>query len=378
MNSARATQVAIIGGGVIGCSIAYHLARLGLTDVVVFERKRVASGATGVCPGGIRQQFEGEPECILAQRSMRFFEQVNECLQPEMPFVFERTGYLFLADTTERLERFQRNVAVQNRLGIQSRMVTPEEIGQIVPELIRDGIAGGAFCAEDGFLEDCDGVTNRLLRCARDQGARLELQGVASIQKKEGGWRLLTQSDEWSANQVVLAAGVDTPALVRQMGLELPIRSERRRLAYTEPLTRKVLPPLMVALERSFAGKQLSNGVFYLGWLGETADSDDLTFVERALTGGATLLPLLAELPVRRVVAGFYDLTPDARPILGEVADLDGIYLAAGFSGHGFMLAPSVGEMIAKLVVSGEADPLLKHFSLARFSGNARTEGLQI
>ncbi len=374
----QTADVAIIGGGVIGCSIAYHLAQLGVTDVVVFERKRIASGATGICPGGIRQQFEGEAECVLAQRSMRFFERVNEFLEPEMPFVLERTGYLFLAENEERLARFRRNVEMQNRLGIPSRVVDSKQIGEIVPAMVREGILGGAFCAEDGFLEDCDGVTNRLLRRARDRGARLEFDAITQIEAKNRTWDLATGAQRWNVGKVVLAAGVDTAGLARTAGLELPIRAERRRLAYTEPFSEKVLPPLVVAFGRSFAGKQLSNGVFYLGWLGETGDSDDLTFVERALSGGETLFPLLAELPVRRVITGYYDQTPDARPILGSVPGFDGLYVAAGFSGHGFMLAPAVGEMLARLVATDEADPLLEHFSLTRFAAVGRTEGLQI
>lgn len=374
----QTADVAIIGGGVIGCSIAYHLAQLGMTNVVVFERKRVASGATGICPGGIRQQFEGQAECILAQRSMRFFERVNEILEPEMPFVFERTGYLFVAESEERMARFRRNVEMQNRLGIPSEVLDSDQISAIVPVMVRDGIVGAAFCGEDGFLEDCDGVTNRLLRCARDRGVRLQLQGITSIEVKNGSWMLTTESEIWSVGKVVLAAGVDSAGIARWAGVELPIMAERRRLAYTEPWPEKVLPPLVVALDRSFAGKQLSNGVFYLGWLGETGNSDDLTFVERALSGGATLFPVLAELPVRRVIAGHYDLTPDARPILGTVAGLDGLYIAAGFSGHGFMLAPAVGECLAKLVAGEAADPVLKDFSLTRFADARRAEGLQI
>jgi sarcosine oxidase, subunit beta len=374
----QTADLASIGGGVIGCSIAYHLAQIGVTNVVVFEGKRIASGATGICPGGIRQQFEGEAECILAQRSMRFFERVNEFLEPEMPFVFERTGYLFLAESEEQLGRFRQNVEMQNRLGIPSRVVDSDQIQAIVPAMARDGILGGSFCAEDGFLEDCDGVTNRLLRCARDRGARLEFESITHIEAQNERWELATESRRWTVGKVVLAAGVDTAALARTAGLELPIRAERRRLAYTESLPERVLPPLVVAFGRSFAGKQLSNGVFYLGWLGETSDSDDLTFVERALSGGETLFPMLAELPVRRVIAGYYDLTPDARPILGSVPGFNGLYLAAGFSGHGFMMAPAVGEILARLVAGGEADPLLEHFSLMRFAAERRAEGLQI
>jgi sarcosine oxidase subunit beta len=160
--------------------------------------------------------------------------------------------------------------------------------------------------------------------------------------------------------------------------VRLPITVERRRLAYTEPHGESLMHPLVVARERSFAGKQLRNGVFYLGWLDETPDSDDLSFIEQALTAGAGLLPVLEELQVRRVITGYYDSTPDHRPILGAIGGLDGLYMATGFSGHGFMLAPAVGEIMAQLVVGSKIDPLLQDFSIERFSGSPVIEGLQI
>jgi sarcosine oxidase subunit beta len=149
-------------------------------------------------------------------------------------------------------------------------------------------------------------------------------------------------------------------------------------LAYTERWDGDMMPPLMVALERGFAGKQLRNGVFYIGWLGETSECDDLAFSEQALTRGATFLPLLASIPVRRVITGYYDSTPDHRPILGGISGLDGFYLAAGFSGHGFMLAPAVGEIMAGLIAGSTIDPLLQEFSLQRFTSCTANEGLQI
>lgn len=371
-------DVAIIGGGVIGCSIAYHLARLGITRGVVFERTHVASGATGICPGGIRQQFEREAECSLARRSMHFFEQVNELLDPEFPFFLERSGYLFLAESEALFSRFRRNVIMQNQLGIPSRVVTPAEIAEVVPCLARDGILGGAFCADDAFLEDCDGFTRSLLGRAREKGFQLELQEVASLKQEGSEWRVETATGSWRAKQVVVAAGTDSPSLAAYAGVHLPITVERRRLAYTEHCEGEFMRPLVVALERGFAGKQLRNGVFYIGWLGETPESDNLTFTEQALTIGATLLPLMASLPVRRVITGYYDSTPDHRPILGAIRGLDGFYLATGFSGHGFMLAPAVGEIMANLIAGAASDPLLQEFSLQRFIASTANEGLQI
>jgi sarcosine oxidase, subunit beta len=374
----RTAEIAIIGGGVIGCAIAWELSRRGLTDVVLLERGSLAGGATGICPGGIRQQFAGEADCRLARRSLRFYEQINDILEPDAPFSFERSGYLFLADSEGLVARFRQNVAMQNRLGIPSRVLAPGEIGELLPDLHLEGVAGGAFCGEDGFLEDCHGVTHAFARRARERGCTVRFEEVTSLQRAGRGWELRGPRERLQARHLVLAAGADSVPLARSAGLDLPIRSERRRLAYTAPLPRRAMLPLVVALERRFAGKQLLHGVFYLGWLDETPADDDLTFVERALQAGATLLPELAELPVRRVLAGAYDSTPDHRPVLGPVPGLDGLHLAAGFSGHGFMIAPAVAEMVAADIEGATTDLPLEAFSLQRFAADAEGERLVI
>ncbi|MFQ5743456.1 MAG: NAD(P)/FAD-dependent oxidoreductase [Acidobacteriota bacterium] len=378
MRTADTTDVAIIGGGVIGCAIAYYLTRIGFTDVVLFERKSLASGATGICPGGIRQQFEGEADCLLARRSVRFWEQINDILEPEHPFELEQSGYLFLADSEDLLNRFRKNVAMQNRLGIPSQVLSPEEIDTLLPHLNCESVSGGTFCSEDGFLEDCHGVTTSFAQRAGDQGARIIYEEVTKLERFGGAWEVGTNGKSFQSAHVILAAGAESVSLAAGVGVNLPIVTQRRRLAFTAPYSEVIMPPLVIAPERGFAGKQLNHGVFYLGWLREKGEEDELLFVERALQAGATLLPLLADLPVRRVLGGIYDTTPDHRPILGTVPGLDGFYLAAGFSGHGFMIAPAVGEAIAHLVAGQETDLPLERFSLARFSAHTQKEGLVI
>jgi len=383
MTSAASAEVVIVGGGVIGCSIAWHLTEIGVTDVVLLERHSLASGQTGVCPGGIRQQFEGEADCLLARRSVRFWERIDELLSPEYPFVFERSGYLFLAHSGETLARFGDNVERQNRLGIPSRLVGPEEVGEMLPALRLEGVAGGAFCREDGFLEDCHGVTVAFARRAEERGARIVYREARRLRSVGGGWEVETWRDgaatRLRCRHLVLAAGVDSVTLAGQVGLSLPVAGRRRRLAFTVPHDEPVLAPLVVAPERQFAGKQLADGVFYLGWLGESGEEDELTFVEAALSAGATLLSLLEDLPVRRVLAGTYDLTPDSRPVLGPVPGHAGLYLATGFSGHGFMMAPAVGEALAALVAGQPTDLPVAAFSLERFAdGRDEHESLTI
>ncbi len=371
-------EVVIIGGGITGCSIAYHLTQAGLCDVIILEKEGLACGATGICPGGIRQQFEGQADCLMARRSVRFWEEVNQRLEPEAPFEFERSGYLFLAESPRLLERFRANVALQNRLGIPSEILSPEQISRLLPALRLDGILGGSFCAEDGFLEDCHGITALLARRASQRGARILYQQAVDLKAAPSGWRISAGHDVIEAGQVVLAAGADSVPLAECAGVKLPIRPEVRRLAFTLPYPTQLMTPLVVFPEREFAGKQLSYGVFYLGWLAEDPLDDDLLFIEKGLLGGATLLPILEDLPVRKIIRGTYDTTPDQRPLLGAVPNREGLWVAAGFSGHGFMIAPAVGEALSCAIRGEETDLPLEAFSLLRFQAQGQREGLFI
>jgi sarcosine oxidase subunit beta len=371
-------DVAIIGGGVIGCCIAFELTRAGVTDVVLLERARLASGVTGICPGGIRQQFEGEADCLLARRSVAFYNRINEMLEPEHPFVFEKSGYVFLADSPGVLDKFRRNVAMQNRLGIPAEILAPDDLARLLPALDIGRVAGAAFCPEDGFIEDCHGVTYAFASQARRLGARVMFQEATTLRFNGRHWEVTIREGAIEAAHVVLAAGVDAVPLAAAAGVPLPIRPERRRIVYSAPAENGLMMPLVVAPERGFAGKQLTSGVFYMGWLRETSEDDDLTFIEKTLEAGSTLLPLLAELPARRVIRGFYDSTPDHRPLLGPAPACEGLHLAVGFSGHGFMIAPAVAEIIVA-GITGAATELPAHiFSLARFSASVADEGLVI
>lgn len=378
MGEIRTADVVIVGGGVIGCSIAYHLTARGASDVVLLESESLASGATGICPGGIRQQFEGEADCVLARHSVRFWEDINEILEPEHPFRFEQSGYLFLADTEELLARFRRNVAMQNRLGIPARMVNRDEVGGLLPALNLDGVLGGTFCDEDGFLEDCHGVCAALVHRACGKGARVVYEPATRLKRLARGWEIESSAGKLHSDHVVLAAGVGSVPLASDVGVTLPITAEPRRLAFTEPYASNTLPMMLVALEREVAAKQLAEGVVYLGWLRESPDDSESVFVERSLLAGATLLPFLEDLPVRRVAAGIYDVTPDRRPLLGAAANQHNLWLAAGFSGHGFMIAPAVGDAVAACVTGQASDWPLEAFSLNRFAGVVAKEGLVI
>ncbi len=378
MTETHSIETLIIGGGVIGCSVAYHLSLEGGRGIALLERESLASGATGICPGGIRQQFSSPPDCLLAQRSMRFWERINQSLRTQGRFDLERSGYLFLADSSSLLEQYREQVEMQNRLGIESRILAPEEIGDLLPALRLEGIRGASHCPEDSFLEDCHGVTDALARHALERGVRIAYQTASSLSPSAQGWSVVTDQAQWEARNVVLAAGAESVPLAAGAGLELPIRPLRRRLAFTTRVGRTLLPPLLVAPERGVAAKQMKDGVFYLGWLGESPEDDDTLFLEKALSGAASLLPDFEEIPVRRVIGGEYDVTPDHRPILGPAPGIHGLYIAAGFSGHGFMIAPAVGESIASLVLGRSSPLLLESFAPERFTQPTPSERMVI
>lgn len=368
----------VVGGGITGSSIAYHLTRAGCTRVVLLEKDHLASKATGVCPGGIRQQWSTEAACLYAQYSVRFFENLGEELQPDFPLPFHQTGYLFLAHSEATLAAFKINVSLQSRLGICSEMLSPEETSKILPGLKREGLLGGSFCATDGFIEDADGLTQLLASRAKDRGARIVLEAAVSIDLE--GDRIAgvhTPSGFIETPVVVNAAGCEAPSLAGPLGLDLPIRVERRRLVYTDRLSERVLDPLVAAIDVGWAGKQLLDGVIYMGYLRETSETlDDWAYTERVVEKTVEVMPSLAEARVKRLVDGLYDTTPDGHPFLGGVDGLEGYYQAAGFSGHGYMISPAVGKVMAELILGQEPSLPVEPFSFDRFQKGSHQDRL--
>jgi sarcosine oxidase subunit beta len=370
----------IIGGGIIGASIAYYLTQLDCSNIILLEKDHLASKATGVCPGGIRQQWSNEQACLYARESVRFFENLSEELEPEFPLPFLQTGYLFLAHQETTLESFRKNVALQNRLEIDSRLISPQEAVELVPGLAEEGLIGAAFCPSDGFLEDSDGLTQVLVNRAKDKGARVRLEPATEIEVE--GDRIAgvrTPSARIETRIVVNAAGCDSPELARPLGLELPITVERRRLIYMDRIRERVIEPLVAAMDVGWAGKQLIDGVIYMGYLRETSEHlDDWAYTERVVEKAVEVMPSLEEMKVKRLVDGPYDTTPDGHAFLGGVLGLEGYFQAAGFSGHGFMLSPAVGRVMAEMILEREPSLPVEPWSFERFQKTSSQDQLVI
>jgi sarcosine oxidase subunit beta len=348
----RTPEVAVIGAGITGLSIALHLAESGLAPLIL-ERSGIGAGASGVQPGGVRQQWSTRLSCELAREGADFYADLAARLETSLPLHFEPCGYLFVAHSHARLDELTAAVKLQNAFGVPSRLVTADDAQQLVPELRASDIVE-AFAAT-----------------ARARGAQIEIGEVVSIGQVGTDWQLtLRDGSVVTAAQVVIAAGCDSPALARQVELDLPIDPVARHLFFTAPISERLLEPLVVSAERHFAAKQLADGRLLASDLSAAGDPDvgRPSWIRHVRAELDELLPRLSFVSFATLVSGLYDVTPDNQPILGTVDGLPGLHLAVGFSGHGFMLAPAVGRRIAQSVLGAAPDDALIQTSHARFS----------
>ena len=341
-------RIVVAGAGAIGASIACHLAERGTDDrIVLCDSREVASGATGKAMGGVRQQFTTEPEVRLAQASARFFAELG-------PPFFEQVGYLFLATTEEGEAELVERVRLQRELGVPVESVDPS----FVSGLAVDDVRRAVICREDG-VADPTAVTRKLVNNARSRGVEL---------------REYTDARDIDTDVLVIACGAASPALATRYEVELPIRPLVRQLVDTRRVDG--LPddlPMVVEAEGGFHFRRVDGGLRLamaeptLRW-GPKADVDE-ALVADWLERLAKRYPPAAGVAVGRSWAGLYDMTPDAHPIIGWVAE--GVYAACGFSGHGFMQAPAVGLAVAQELLDGESSFDLSPYRLDRFAAGA-------
>ncbi len=358
----RRAEVAVVGAGVTGLSIAWHLRRRDVA-VIVLERAGIAAGASGVQPGGVRQQWGTAVNCRLARESLDFYRRATELLDGPIELRFTPCGYLFLAHSEPALARLAANARVQAAAGVPSRIVSAERAAELVPGLGVQTVAGASWCAEDGYVDRPQSLIEALAR-----GTDVVIGDVAGIER-DGGWRLTTAAGESvAADAVVVAAGVDTPALLERLGIDPPIEPESRWLFLSDPIRERLLEPLVVSTERHFAAKQLANGRVLASDLSATGPSDADAPRWRSAVRAAIreLLPRLEHLDFTILTEGVYDVTPDRQAIIGPVDE--GLWIAAGFSGHGFMLAPAVGRIVAEALAGDGEDEALAILDPGRFA----------
>jgi sarcosine oxidase, subunit beta len=375
-------DVAIVGAGVIGLATAFHLAERGVGRITIYERSGIAAEASGVQPGGVRQQWATPVNCLMSQESVAFYRDVVERLNATVSPRLESCGYLFVAHSETRLERLKRAVAMQNELGVSSQILSPPEIATLVKGLnVEDNVLGASYCAEDGYFDQPQSVVEAFASAAIRRGVTIERTEIRALEQRPSGWRLNHTSGRVThADAVVIAAGYDTPTLLEPLGVSIPIKKEPRYLFFSDPISERLLEPLVVSSERSIAAKQLADGRVLASDL-SAGSSSERTLVDwrrHVKDVSHSLLPILEFVSYPHVVEGFYDVTPDHQAIIGEFEGHSGLWIAAGFSGHGFMIAPAVGRRLSATIATGSIDPLLEPLAPRRFESETLVPELQI
>jgi sarcosine oxidase subunit beta len=364
------SDIAIVGAGITGLSIAFHLAERDAGSIVVYERDGIGAGASGVQPGGVRQQWGTRLNCLMARDSLAFYLQLEERLRPRVDPVFRPCGYVFVAHEWETFERLREDVATQNAMGVPSRVATARELGELVPELEVAGVAGASICAEDGYFDRPQSVVEAFAEAAGRLRVVVAQGDIRSIEPIGCGWRLrLADGAQGDADRVIVAASVDTPWLLHPLGADLPIAAESRWLFFSDPIPERLLDPLVVAVDRHFAAKQLADGRVLASDLSaiDADDGDAETMRRHVRQAAVELFPRFEYVALPLLVRGVYDVTPDRQAIVGPVPGHEGLYVAAGFSGHGFMMAPEIGRGVAAMVMGEQPGEAFDHLRPERF-----------
>jgi sarcosine oxidase subunit beta len=365
-------EVVIIGGGISGCATAYNLARMGCKDVVLIEKGHLASGSTGRCGAGVRSQWGLEMNCKIAKASCEILENLNEILEYDGDIEFKQGGYLLLATTEAEVEQFKKNVQLQNSLGIESRLISVEEALEIVPHLNPEGILACAFHQKDGHANPFH-TTQAYADAARRLGVEIyTYTEVTGIRVKKGRIvGVITDKGEIATNKVLNAAGGWAKKIGEMAGVDLPLRPERHQILVTEPVE-PIQGPMVMSFSLNIYCQQTPHGSFIMGYgdpnekpgINHTSTWDFLIEMSRKAT---QILPILSDIRVVRQWAGLYTMTPDAAPIYGSAEGVEGMYLAVGFSGHGFMVGPMTGVLMAEYILGKETSLPIDKLDMGRF-----------
>lgn len=373
--------VVIVGGGVIGASVAFHLAERGFTEVTVVDRGLVGEGATARATGGIRQQFTSRINAEMVHCSMDFWEGFTE--RTDAPFDFRQHGYCFLLNSEEQLAAFTSAARMQRSLGIDTRILDVDEIGELIPGLHTDDLLGASFCASDGSASPADAVQG-LVTAARRNGVTFrpetEFTGLVTYAGRVVGAR--TTAGDLAADLVLIATGPQSREVGARCGIDVPVAPHRRQ-AFAVPPMDWIGPdmPLSVDLGSGAYIHPEASGAAVVGGNDRavpegTDTSVDYGRVEPLIDALVKRWPAMVDAQVSHGWAGLREMTPDDHAIVGPT-DTAGLWVATGFSGHGFMQAPAVGECLAAWWLDGSSPVDLSPLRLSRFrEGDLTTESV--
>jgi len=365
------SDVVVIGGGVNGCAIAYYLAKQGV-HVTVFERNYLSSGATGSCGAGIRQQWSTKENTELAIRSVHMFEQLSDELNQDIEF--NQGGYLIINHSSEELEQSKKNVKMQQSLGLDVSLVSIDEITEIVPILDINGMdaVGATFCPTDGHANPFK-TTFAYAHAAEQFGANIHTHTtVKKIKTKHNQLtEVVTDKGCVKTNWIVDAAGAWSAEIAQMAGIHIPNEPFRKEVLVTERLE-SLFNAMVISFKDGIYFSQQPEGNIVGGipipeqrsGFNEMPTFSFLQHMSQTLTRYA---PVLRQINMLRHWTGYYDVTPDARPILGEDSTISGFVHCHGFSGHGFMLSPMVSSILAEYIAHGKKSSVLTRLHLDRF-----------
>ena len=387
-------QVVVVGAGIMGLSIAYHLAERGVRDVTVVDRGYLCGGASGRNGGGVRAQWSNEYSIRLMLESIRMCREFASKMKINV--WFRQGGYLFLARSAAVQRTLEQSVALQNECGLSTRMLTPQQARRIVPELDTTEILAASFNADDGVVFPWPfvwGYAQAARKLGVDVATWHEVVGFETTGARIDGVRVRRVGESAGSaaesvvrtHTVVNAAGAWSPTIAAMLSVVLPNVPHRHEICSTEPL-KPWLKPLVADLSDGLYFSQSTRGEIVGGIANEyVAKGLDATsshaFLGKYARSLVRTCPALSRVKVLRQWAGCYDLTPDANPIVGPVDEVEGFFQASGFMGHGFMMAPVVGKHLAQSIaqtMAGQlAEPAFERWNLRRFrEGKLLSEGM--
>jgi sarcosine oxidase subunit beta len=367
-------SVVVIGGGVIGTSILFHLAEAGVRDAVLVERGALGAGSTSKAAGGVRAQFSDELNVRIAQRSLDAWEDFER--RPGWEIDLKQVGYLFLLTREDDVATFERSIAIQRSVGVESELIDAAEAARLCPLAATGDVIAAAWSARDGHCTP-EGAVQGYAFGARSLGAHIATG--AEVVGIDASGVTLASGETLATDTVICAAGAWSGVVAGQAGVSLPVVPVKRQIIFTEPLDG--LPrelPFTIDFSTSFYFHREGPGVLMgMSYSGErpgfsTEQTDDwLPDLREAM---ARRVPKLLDVGIQGGWGGLYEVTPDHNALIGEV-EPDGarrprFLYATGFSGHGFLQAPGVGEIVRDLVLGEEPFVDVSELSAVRFSSD--------
>ncbi|MEU4877247.1 FAD-binding oxidoreductase [Streptomyces sp. NPDC021608] len=368
-------SVVVIGGGVMGTAIAYHLAAAGVRDVLLLERDELAAGSTSKAAGGVRAQFSDELNVRLGARSLEAFARFGEEIGHDIGL--RRVGYLFLLSTPQEVASFEAGVRLQNAFGVPSRMIDPAEARRLSPLVRTEGLLAAAFSPDDGHCTP-EAVVHGYAAAARRCGARILRHTAVTGIDRQGDMitAVRTTLGPIATNTVICAAGAWSRSVGAMAGVDLPVRPLRRQIAVTEPVPG--LPPdLPMTIDFSSSLYFHAEGPGLLVGMsdpderpGFATDTHD-RWIPRLTAAMERRAPALLDLRRTGGWAGLYEVTPDHNALIGEATTVSRFLYATGFSGHGFLQGPAVGEVVRDLYLGRVPFVDVAPLSADRFASGA-------